>query len=952
LQKFSRKITRGRTDRREKQVLRFTYHFRQVPDQAWPTVRMLDALVPGTYLFPKKPRGREGPELDALLSQWFPSGCTTPDHGAWLVDAWLNSVGVQYHADLGALSTPLLSFGVGVPLHAWNEAAVQEAATAGLEELINRGLVRDWLAAPPEGGKEYLTPYQKRVIGLTAKADLSLWWSPGCLTGDTLIGVNRGGNGTQIPLEKLVKKFKGEKYDSGRMWDLSIPTRVQAMDEEGSIRLANLEAVHENGVVGVFELITESGRIIRATEDHRFYVEDSGFIRLRDLNVGNRIAVAQWPRYTDSPKPPKPPKDPTKAYYKEVQHMWNHPNCVRRMANRKDRCGHRRTAIVPEHRLVMEAHLNRLSLAELVGRIVLGQTDGIRFLSKDSHVHHLNGNTRDNRRDNLEVYRGPDHSRLHGQQEGWRRVGGRATYEKIKEIIPKGREPVYDLTVEGPYHNYVANGFVVHNSGKSLAGILWGLCGIIGTGNQGGTVCVVTKSAIRGTWEEQVAEYVPLEKSGCPVDCTVWRAPSTRRKGYRELIDVASEADITFAITGWESLPLALEEILALRGNGPLCVIWDESHSSRSWKRKRAVRQEDDSLRFEEATTRSGEMPVTVAVEKLSRAASRRLATTATPVANLVRDLWPQLDAVEPWCWGGGIYPFARRYCAAGEGEFGGLDTSGASNLDELRARLGYCVYEVPYSVSHGALPPKRRRTVYLDPEHQCKELGGWKRDLQRALKAGRRNYAELRLMQAASRKRPYLLDRTAETVLGGGKVLIFTGRRKDCEELYRQAESKLGKKGVGGWWAHGGVDDRDRDKIRHQYMGWKPDDHGGKGCYLVTTMQSMGSGVSLHDTDLLLMGMLPLTWEQLWQVENRVSRLGMTRSVLIEFVVAVGSYDERVAALFLDKLPAIGALTQAEELPNIQESLEGLEDEEAVLDRLFDRLTAAEGGGMEGGEE
>lgn len=53
------------------------------------------------------------------------------------------------------------------------------------------------------------------------------------------------------------------------------------------------------------------------------------------------------------------------------------------------------------------------------------------------------------------------------QPEGKKKTGGVRlvrTYAKVKSIRYCGEEETYDLSVTGPYHNFVANGFIVHNS--------------------------------------------------------------------------------------------------------------------------------------------------------------------------------------------------------------------------------------------------------------------------------------------------------------------------------------------------------------------------------------------------------------------------------------------------------------------------------------------------------
>jgi hypothetical protein len=107
----------------------------------------------------------------------------------------------------------------------------------------------------------------------------------------------------------------------------------------------------------------------------------------------------------------------------------------------------------------------------------------------------------------------------------------------------------------------------------------------------------------------------------------------------------------------------------------------------------------------------------------------------------------------------------------------------------------------------------------------------------------------------------------------------------------------------------------------------------------LVGTVDRAGESLNLQDTDLMLITHLPWTWGKLWQLENRVSRLGMKRPVLISFIVAIGSIDEGIASIFLDKLPAIGQLSQDEEVGTVEDMLIGVDDED-MLDRILSKIT------------
>jgi len=79
----------------------------------------------------------------------------------------------------------------------------------------------------------------------------------------------------------------------------------------------------------------------------------------------------------------------------------------------------------------------------------------------DLEVHHLDKNRKNSNIENLKKLCTKCHKLFH--KKNWL-LGTIACLEKIKEINYVGIEDTYDLEMKAPYNNYIANGFVVHNS--------------------------------------------------------------------------------------------------------------------------------------------------------------------------------------------------------------------------------------------------------------------------------------------------------------------------------------------------------------------------------------------------------------------------------------------------------------------------------------------------------
>lgn len=309
--------------------------------------------------------------------------------------------------------------------------------------------------------------------------------------------------------------------------------------------------------------------------------------------------------------------------------------------------------------------------------------------------------------------------------------------------------------------------------------------------------------------------------------------------------------DVRICVTGWDTL---VHHVQTIGEWGPTTVIADECHRVKNFRRKMAIprRRDNGEFVFKEDGTIVNDF---VYRESMSAAArqvfsgptvKRRLGATASPIKDRLRDLWAQLDLIEPEMWGH-PYDWMRRYSGGKDGNYGGFDSSGRSPqiyVDELLKRLSFGVYQVPYSITHASLPPKRRQVTYLPREELMKDEGS---EARLVLKGAEGESATLwmkahaRLAAAAARKKNAVAEVVFDSIGTNTKIVVITGLRQSCEQLHAAIEKKFATgrpkdvKPIQLWWGHGGTTHIMRDQIQQEFMA-----HPGP-CVLVGTYQTWG---------------------------------------------------------------------------------------------------------------
>lgn len=276
-----------------------------------------------------------------------------------------------------------------------------------------------------------------------AGAPLKTFGGRACLTGDTILYKDRkkarGYNEITIKdlfdMERSQGKWKGKPNHFKSV-------KLRSLDEEtGQFYRNNVITVVDNGVAPIYEILTENGYRIKATGNHRFMKETGDYEYLDNFNVGDLIAV-------------------NGSTEKKTGICMDCGCPVSRRAVRCKSCN----------------DINQIS--DSANDISARSRKECRDYTKEYcehcnvtdtrfEIHHIDENPHNNDHDNLENLCCDCHQKEHAKRRTFPDPYSHKylSYDSIISITYMGEEQVYDLQMEAPNHNFVANGFVSHNSG-------------------------------------------------------------------------------------------------------------------------------------------------------------------------------------------------------------------------------------------------------------------------------------------------------------------------------------------------------------------------------------------------------------------------------------------------------------------------------------------------------
>lgn len=244
----------------------------------------------------------------------------------------------------------------------------------------------------------------------------------GCLTGDTILykASSNQYSGREVTVKSLYEYQKTSNFKFRKM-------KIHSMCDDGVVRLNTVNCVVYTGKKAVYEIITEKGKKITATENHKFLAGDD-WKAVKDLTEEDYLICTDFKKQEKNYK--------TTGTGSGAHNVW--------------------------HGKYLERNKKRNILKNKIKECQLCCS------KKYLEIHHKDKNIYNNIWKNLIVVCRKCHRKLHNEIDpsvySRFKRGLIANSEKIVNIKFVGIKNTYDVEMIGEPRNFIANGIVTHNS--------------------------------------------------------------------------------------------------------------------------------------------------------------------------------------------------------------------------------------------------------------------------------------------------------------------------------------------------------------------------------------------------------------------------------------------------------------------------------------------------------
>jgi len=233
---------------------------------------------------------------------------------------------------------------------------------------------------------------------------------------------------------------------------------VKSVDNEGKVIRNKVLDVVKTGKKKCFRVELITGETIFSTEEHKYMTPD-GFKPLSSLSPGDILFVHNNTRVKGRKEYLNRPEVCVKY----------HPHLPTKLVKCNKTGKEYEYYRGQKSRLVYESHINNMSYKEYIkflNSATIAEIQNMNFIDCNLHVHHKDENFNNNDFENLELVSPQTHGCLHAKDR-IKNLSFVVVPSKIINIVEAGEHETYDLKCAYPYNNYIAEGIVVHNSGKT-----------------------------------------------------------------------------------------------------------------------------------------------------------------------------------------------------------------------------------------------------------------------------------------------------------------------------------------------------------------------------------------------------------------------------------------------------------------------------------------------------
>jgi DNA polymerase-3 subunit alpha len=278
-----------------------------------------------------------------------------------------------------------------------------------------------------------------------------------CCTGDTVVEKGGAGRFEASPRTTIAELYAAQQSKSpiGDKMRYGGGIKLLSMDDDGRIRPNRLIKIHAPVPYHCYKITTKAGRSLTCSADHRLLTMD-GYAHVMELQVGDTVIVdAGWAAREAERTAPKGPNNHAKGGIWAGMIGAGTPGFL----------DGRHVYLMAAQRAAAKRSGGH---CEHCGAEGDGSSHALEFAHILTFTDH-NGNwEKYNSVDNILHLCNSCHKKFDYQVQGtrlkrWSR-GRPTTTDVITSIEEAGQQDVYEISMEGPSHNYVSNDFVSHNN--------------------------------------------------------------------------------------------------------------------------------------------------------------------------------------------------------------------------------------------------------------------------------------------------------------------------------------------------------------------------------------------------------------------------------------------------------------------------------------------------------